>query len=454
MSFAGLTDKDREGLNTLEAKQRGFDCGVGSYCGDQIGTTVGTGSAARTIFHRTSTTISNNKATTDVYILSDGNWVKAATTTDGGKTYSYNEETRPDGSKIVGTGVRQSLASGGNMNSNVKAQVTRTLQKGGANLTGEPKLTNNQIQEVGAVASNNATTNQGEDTAAAERDIGTQRGGTRDSFRKDLVYPITLRQGYQDRIQFNMIKYRPRPFTTGSNLNPVGNRPEGDIIGTVTLPIPSGISDAKTTNWSQDELTPVQSMLAELATAGVTQGPGAMADVASNQVGAISANSGDAATALGTKFIEAATGTQNLLSRTRGLIINPNMELLFTGPQLRPFNFVFKFSARSKKEAEMIRDIIRFFKQGMSPIRTEGNLFLKAPHTFQIKYWHRNEEHKYLNKFKEAALTAFNVDYTPEGQYATFTDGAMVSYQVNMQFQELEPVFNDEYGLTDGTIGY
>ena len=436
-------------------KQKGYVCNVGDYCSPQMRTPTVPGSNGG-IFHRTTTKIVEGKATTDVFIISDNNqWVKAATTTDGGKTYTFNESTRSNGSKIVGQGVRQSLAPNGDMNKNVKAQVTKTLKSGGAQPTAStPNLTDEQIKQTNAVSSNNATTNQREDTAAAERDIGTQREGTRDSFRKDLVYPITLRQGYQDRIQFNMIKYRPRPFTTGSNLNPVGNRPEGGIIGTVTLPIPSGISDAKTTNWGEDSLTPVQAMLTELATAGITQGPGAMAGVGGKQIGAVEANSTDAATAFGNKFIEAATGTQNLLSRTRGLIINPNMELLFTGPQLRPFNFVFKFSARSKKEAEMIRDIIRFFKQGMSPIRTEGNLFLKAPHTFQIKYWHRNEEHKYLNKFKEAALTAFTVDYTPEGQYATFTDGAMVSYQVNMQFQELEPVFNDEYGLTDGTIGY
>jgi hypothetical protein len=50
------------------------------------------------------------------------------------------------------------------------------------------------------------------------------------------------------------------------------------------------------------------------------------------------------------------------------------------------------------------------------------------------------------------------VDYTPEGQYATFTDGAMVSYQITMQFSELEPVFNDDYGALDNNadteIGY
>jgi hypothetical protein len=42
------------------------------------------------------------------------------------------------------------------------------------------------------------------------------------------------------------------------------------------------------------------------------------------------------------------------------------------------------------------------------------------------------------------------VSYTPEGQYATFQDGAMVSYQITMQFQELEPIFNEDY---EGGIG-
>jgi hypothetical protein len=121
------------------------------------------------------------------------------------------------------------------------------------------------------------------------------------------------------------------------------------------------------------------------------------------------------------------------------------MELLFNGPTLRPFNFTFKLASRSEKESETIRSIIRFFKQGMAPIRTQSNLFLKAPHTFQMQYLHRGEEHKFLNQFKECALQSFSVSYTPEGQYATFQDGAMVSYQITMQFSELEPVFNDDY---------
>ncbi len=77
-------------------------------------------------------------------------------------------------------------------------------------------------------------------------------------------------------------------------------------------------------------------------------------------------------------------------------------------------------------------------------------MFLKSPHTFQLKYKHRGEgsrgEHPYLNKFKECALQGFGVQYTPTGNYSTFDDGVMTQYQMSMTFTELEPIFNDDYG--------
>jgi hypothetical protein len=40
----------------------------------------------------------------------------------------------------------------------------------------------------------------------------------------------------------------------------------------------------------------------------------------------------------------------------------------------------------------------------------------------------------------------------------TFADGLMTSYEITMQFQELEPIFNDDYATLDqnkdSVIGY
>ena len=93
--------------------------------------------------------------------------------------------------------------------------------------------------------------------------------------------------------------------------------------------------------------------------------------------------------------------------------------------------------------------IIRFFKQGMLPIRSKSNLFLKAPNTFQLTYKTKGEIHPYLNSFKECALKSCDVNYTPENSYSTYTDGVMTAYSMTLAFGELEPIYNDDYGTAD-----
>ena len=47
-----------------------------------------------------------------------------------------------------------------------------------------------------------------------------------------------------------------------------------------------------------------------------------------------------------------------------------------------------------------------------------------------------------------------NMSYTPDGNYSTYYDGGMTSYQMTLSFQELEPVFDDDYGNDYSNIGY
>ena len=155
-----------------------------------------------------------------------------------------------------------------------------------------------------------------------------------------------------------------------------------------------------------------------------------------------------------------ATGVGNILTRKTGAIVNPNMELLFNSPQLRPFAFTYKLSPRSREESNMVKRIIRMFKQSMAVQRTKANLFLKSPNTYKLSWLtgFGSKEHEYLPKIKEVALGGFNVNYTPDGNYATYEDTSMVSYEIQFNFQELEPIYNDDYGNAgngyDQNIGY
>ena len=68
-----------------------------------------------------------------------------------------------------------------------------------------------------------------------------------------------------------------------------------------------------------------------------------------------------------------AVGINNLSSRLTGTIINNNLELLFNGPQLRPFSFTYSLSPRSKEEAKQVKGIIGFFKRAMA-VQKQGSI--------------------------------------------------------------------------------
>ena len=58
------------------------------------------------------------------------------------------------------------------------------------------------------------------------------------------------------------------------------------------------------------------------------------------------------------------------------------------------------------------------------------------------------------NTFARALGCKFkSVQFTPDGNYSTFPDGVMTSYQMTLSFRELSPVFNDDYAKEGGS-GY
>lgn len=384
------------------------------------------------------------------------NWIQAAETSNGGASWTFKNGI--DGKPIFGADAQRSLKEGA-----LKADTQKAIKSSAQNAA-QP-LSNQDQAQLAVSAKNQATeaANTEESQRALGEELEKSKTLSRFSFPQNLRYPADLQIAQQDVIQFNMLRYEPKKLDKESNQNLGGfkERQSWDqrIIGKVFLPIPGGISDTNAVTWGSDNMTSLESGLAAMVDEIISSGAAAGADVAGNKTEAISNNSGEVKSALKAYFTGAAIGKSNILARTEGAIQNPNMELLFSGPTLRPFTFNFKLSARGIKDRDEIRQIIRFFKQGMAVQRTQSQLFLKAPHTFKIRYLHKDKDHPYINLIKECALQSFTVNYTPEGNYMTFADGLMTSYEISMQFQELEPIFNDDYGNLDGksidtNIGY
>ena len=305
------------------------------------------------------------------------------------------------------------------------------------------------------------------DAAELGKRIGEGTGRT-DSYGS-LIYPKDIADS-QDKIRFTILQYKTRGVKGGtfgtediSTLNARSSTEGRKELGTITLPIPGGIFDTNTVGWGDDRMDPFKMALANASLQAIMDGFTAGASVvstAANRVTEPNTNA-DTAGAAGTLLASAAVQGDGglLLSRTQGAVINPNLELLFSGPELRSFNFTFKMSARNKPEADMIVKIIRAFKQASAPQRTKSQLFVKAPNTFNIQYLHKTEKggHTRIGRIKECALLSINTNYTPEGQYATYEDGTPISYEIQLQFKELEPIFNSDYeaqGITRNDIGY
>jgi len=226
---------------------------------------------------------------------------------------------------------------------------------------------------------------------------------------------------------------------------------EKRTVGHITLPIPDGVSDQNRVDFGNGTLNPLQVAGAETALKLLLQGEGAgqnAADVFKQAVTDKNVREALSAIIAGSVF---SINSNELLARTGGNVINNNLELLFKGPTLRPFNFNFNLSARDSSESRMIKKIIRAFKQSSAAQKTPGGLFLHAPNTYKLQFINgkTNKTHEFLPRIKECALLGVTMNYMPENSYMTYDDTSMVSYNMQLSFKELEPIFNDDYDRED-----
>jgi len=267
-------------------------------------------------------------------------------------------------------------------------------------------------------------------------------------------YPLDLDTSRQDSLKIVAFERTQRDMSSGAQ----GAREKlGTPRGTIILPINGQVAaDRTSVDYDENSLNFIQGAIASNvfnAVEGVTESDKELARASSfgklidnlkvdeenlkKQIGSFAA----------TKALNAIGGGQSfnsLASRLSGTILNPNMELLFKNPSLRSFSFQYLFLPRSRAEADQVVGIIRTLKKNMVP-KVKGNFFLGTPNIFKLEYMKGGSQHPFLNKFKLCALRVCDVQYAPTGTYATFPDGVPHAYRMNMQFTEIDPVYDNDY---------
>ena len=349
-----------------------------------------------------------------------------------------------------------------NISSNAIVKYFRTLGFGrGSGLSTQAGA----IRELARSQGINDQGNPSDESTGANQSLRTLADDARDRPREKYqsrytyYYPVALKANRdQDKLQISVLEYKPRPINkTGSGDKTtlgIGER-EGytsRTLGSVFLPVPGNVSDNNSVSWDQDTMDPAKLALSNAFFENVQKGGGGvdgLVDSLGGLADAVGGGSGDVKQGVAAALAKAATGG-SILTRATGKIINPNMELLFKGPQMRTFQLAWKMSPRDYEESEMIKRIIRMFKQSMAVKRTESQVFLKSPNTYKLRYLTaRGREHGFLPKIKECALVGCGINYTPDGNYQTYENSSMVAYQMTLSFNELEPIYHDDYTKLD-----
>lgn len=322
-----------------------------------------------------------------------------------------------------------------------------------------------------------------------------------------LKYPLDIFDNATDYIKFSFYKYNP-PFAavqsakqttaTGQTENASNvlqnynqsNSNYETYAGSknIMLYMPEDIQTGYQTDWSGKGFSNIAAGMLRSGGAGLNLNGGSLIEAIKQQIGT-AATSGPtfAAEALAESISGLGAGDvtgENVLQGVSGVILNPNTELMFSGFKLRSQSLNFKFVPRNKKEAIEVRNIIQQFKQVMLPTlgQSTGQVleffkqpadapadgadsggfkdsnanYIGVPGLCQMKFMRGTKLHPYLPQYKICAITDLGINYTPDGNYATYysndgDNGAPVAITMSITLQETKLVYSQDISMESGS---
>ncbi len=158
---------------------------------------------------------------------------------------------------------------------------------------------------------------------------------------------------------------------------------------------------------------------------------------------------------------------------TKGIVFNPNAELLYEAPELREIGMTFKLVPKSADEASAIASIVKWFRYASAPAwggvgdakqfnfdskESSGTYgkdgaaydvfdsdnFMRVPSLCKFTFYTGPTVHPTLAQFKPCALNRVAVNYTPDGSYASLPNGEPVAVELQLNFTETKILFKSD----------
>ena len=284
-----------------------------------------------------------------------------------------------------------------------------------------------------------------------------------------LRYPNAQIEDDTDFLEIKVVRYEAPKFNANEFQQGTSSESLAKNIETplayIFLPIPENIEDSNAVDWGSNSLNGIAARAIGVArdTVGEDNALKAVGTLISGTGGIIGGleTAGVDQTKIQNFFAAKAVGAlgfnvdaKGVVSRATGQVLNPNMELLFNNVTLRSFNFEFDLAPRDKAESKTIKDMLRLFKKSMSAKKGgQKGIFISSPDVFKLCYKTGGQNHKFLHSFKPMALLNMSVNYTGSGTYATYDDTTPVHMKLSLSFQELNPVYSEDYDTEEGSLG-
>lgn len=252
-------------------------------------------------------------------------------------------------------------------------------------------------------------------------------------------------------------------------------------LSTISLYMPDSLQMSYSHDWSQVSLT-------QMLGTGVSTIGASIADWMKVKQGGANANKEEVANLYAKAYSAAAAefifgpDAGALVGNIAGTVPNPQLQMLYKGTELREFQFQFKFTPASKREAYEVEKIIETFQYLAAPelLGPVSHQFLKPPQLFEIDFLFvggtglssavtnffknigtniltsqlyadlfggaqqaelnpNNNKARVFQIYHPCALKDISVDYAPNG-WAAYEDGAPVETTLSLTFKETDIV--------------
>ena len=280
---------------------------------------------------------------------------------------------------------------------------------------------------------------------------------------------------------------------TLSNYNQSALYSRAEVLTPIVLYMPEDISSSYKTNWTGKAFSNVARDAMEAVSA---DGWGKIDGLTRSVDGLLKrskALAGAQAIRTATQKITGDTlSNDDVFGGISGVILNPNAEMLFSGSEFRNFSLNYKLVPRNEGESLACNRIIRTFKQAMLPMHSiagadvsvfgtsAGNTtnvvgdkagqteadnrawwdflgwantgavasldtaFIAVPNLVNVAFMSGSGLNPHVPQYKMCAITNVDVNYTPDGSWATYGDGAPVAIQLTVSFQETKLLFSED----------